>query len=109
MTALLLCELSAVAHVLFGCGQRRGRRCLDALAREYFGLLRICAHESPLLCLGARVVEVLHGDAPHAARFLKTGDNAVASRSLREKGARASGVADGSGKANAARLYAGHA
>ena len=109
LMALLLCELYAVTHVLGAGGQRRGCRCLDALAREYFGLLRTCAHESPLLSLGARVVEVLHGDAPHAARFLKAGDNAVAPRSLREKSARALGVADGGRKANASGLYAGHA
>lgn len=52
---------------------------------------------------------MLHGDAPHATRLLKTGDNAVASRSLREKGTRALGVADGSRKANASGLHAGHA
>ena len=82
LTALLLCELSAVTHVLGAGGQCRGCRCLNALACKHFGLLRTCAHESPLLCLGARVVEVLHGDTPHAARFLKAGDNAVAPRSL---------------------------
>ncbi len=82
LTALLLCELSAAAHV-FGVGRQcRGRHRLDALACEHFGFLRTCAYESPLLCLGARVVEVLHGDAPHAARFFKAGDNAVAPRSL---------------------------
>ena len=52
---------------------------------------------------------MLHGDAPYAARFLKTGDNAVTSRSLREKSARALGVADGGRKANTAGLYARHA
>ena len=82
LTVFFLCKLSAVAHVLSGCGQCRGRHRLDALACEHFGFLRTCAYESPLLCLGARVVEVLHGDAPHAARFFKAGDNAVASRSL---------------------------
>ena len=82
LTALLLCELSAVTHVLGAGGQCRGCRRLDALARKHFGLLRTCAHESPLLCLGARVVEVLHGDAPHAARLFKAWDNAVAPRSL---------------------------
>lgn len=82
LTALLLCELSAVTHVLDAGGQCRGCRRLDTLARKHFGLLRTRALESPLLCLGARVVEVLHGDAPHAARFLKAGDNAVAPRSL---------------------------
>ena len=82
LTALLLCELSAVTHVLGAGGQCRGCRRLDALARKHFGLLKTCAHESPLLCLGARVVEVLHGDAPHAARLFKAWDNAVAPRSL---------------------------
>ena len=109
LTALLLCELSAVARVLGVGRQRCGCRRLDALACEHFGFLRTCAHEFPLLSLGARVVEVLHGDAPHAARFLKAGDNAVAPRSLREKGARALGVADGGRKANAAGLHACHA
>ena len=52
LTALLLCELSAVTHVLGAGGQRRGCRCLDALARKHFGLLRTRALESPLLCLG---------------------------------------------------------
>ena len=82
LTALLLCELSAVTHVLGAGGQCRGCRRLDALARKHFGFLRTCAHESPLLRLGARVVEVLHGDTPYAARFFKAGDNAVAPRSL---------------------------
>ena len=98
-----------MTHVLGAGGQCRGCRRLDALARKHFGLLRTRALESPLLCLGTRVVEVLHGDAPHATRFLKTGDNAVASRSLREKGTRALGVADGGRKANAAGLHACHA
>ena len=82
LTALLLCELSAVTHVLGAGGQCRGCRCLNALARKHFGLLRTRALESSLLRLGTRVVEVLHGDTPHAARFLKTRDNAVSSRSL---------------------------
>ena len=82
LTALLLCELPAVTHVLGAGGQCRGCRCLDARACKHFGLLRTHALESSLLCLGARVVEVLHGDAPHAARFFKAGDNAVAPRSL---------------------------
>ena len=82
LTALLLCELSAVTRVLSGCGQRRGRRRLNTLASKHLGFLWTRAYESSLLSLGARVVEVLHGDAPHAARFLKAGDNAVASRSL---------------------------
>lgn len=109
LTAFLLCELSAVTHVLGAGGQCRGCRCLNALARKHFGLLRTHALESSLLRLRTRVVEVFHRDAPHASRFLKAGDNAVASRSLREKGARALGVADGGRKANAARLHAGHA
>ena len=109
LTALLLCGLSAVTHVLGAGGQCRGCRCLNALACKHFGLLRTHALESSLLCLGTRVVEVLHGDTPYATRFLKTGDNAVASRSLREKGARALGVADGGRKANAAGLHACHA
>ena len=71
-----------MAHVLGAGGQRRGCRRLNALARKHFGLLRTHALESPLLCLGTRVVEVFHGDAPHAARFFKAGDNAAASRSL---------------------------
>ena len=82
LAAFLLCELSAVAHVLGAGGQCRGCRRFNALACEHLGFLRACAHKSSLLCLGARVVEVLHGDAPHAARFLKAGDDAVASRSL---------------------------
>ena len=82
LTALLLCELSAVTHILGAGGQCRGWRCLNALARKHFGLLRAHALESSLLCLGTRVVEMLHGDTPHATRFLKTGDNAVAPRSL---------------------------
>ena len=82
LTALLLCELSAVTHVLGAGGRCRGCRRLDALARKHFGLLRTRALESPLLCLGTRVVEVLHGDAPHVARLFKAGDNAVAPRSL---------------------------
>lgn len=109
LTAFFLCKLSAVAHVLSGRGQRRGRRRLNTLASKHLGFLWTCAYESSLLSLGARVVEVLHGDAPHAARFLKAGDNAVAPRSLREKGARALGVADGGRKANAAGLHACHA
>ena len=82
LAAFLLRELSAMAHVLGADGQCRGCRCLNALARKHFGLLRTRAFESSLLRLGTRVVEVLHGDAPHAARFFKAGDNAVASRSL---------------------------
>ena len=82
LMVFFLCKLSAVAHVLSGCGQRRGRRRLNTLASKHFGLLRTCALESSLLRLGTRVVEVLHGDTPHAARLLKTGDNAIASRSL---------------------------
>ena len=82
LTALLLCELPAVTHVSGAGGQCCGCRCLNALARKYFGLLRTHALKSPLLCLGARVVEVLHGDAPHAAWLFKAGDNAVAPRSL---------------------------
>ena len=109
LTTLLLCELSAVTHVLGTGGQRRGCRCLNALACKHFGLLRTRALESSLLRLGTRVVEVLHGDTPNAAWLLKTGDNAVVSRSLREKGARALGVADGGRKANAAGLHACHA
>lgn len=109
LTVFFLCKLSAVAHVLSGCGQRRGRRRLNTLASKHLGFLWTCAYESSLLSLGARVVEVLHGDAPHAVRFLKAGDNAVAPRSLREKGARALGVADGGRKANAAGLHACHA
>lgn len=38
LTALLLCELSAVAHVLGVGRQCRGCRRLDALARKHFGL-----------------------------------------------------------------------
>lgn len=98
-----------MAHVLGAGGQRRGWCRLNALACEHLGFLWTCAYESSLLSLGARVVEVLHGDAPHAARFLKAGDNAVAPRSLREKGARVLGVADGGRKANAAGLHACHA
>ena len=109
LAAFLLCELPAMAHVLGADGRRRGRRRLNTLACEHLGFLWTCAYESSLLSLGARVVEVLHGDAPHAARFLKAGDNAVAPRSLREKGARALGVADGGRKANAAGLHACHA
>ena len=109
LTVFFLCKLSAVAHVLSGCGQRRGRRRLNTLASKHLGFLWTCAYESSLLSLGARVVEVLHGDAPHAVRFLKAGNNAVAPRSLREKGARALGVADGGRKANAAGLHACHA
>ena len=82
LVALLLRELSAVAHVLGAGGQCRGWCCLNALACEHLSFLRTCAHKSSLLRLGARVVEVLHGDTPHAARFLKAGDDAVASRSL---------------------------
>ncbi len=82
LTVFFLCKLSAVAHVLSGCGQRRGRRRLNTLASKHLGFLWTCAYESSLLSLGARVVEVLHGDAPHAARFLKAGDDATASRSL---------------------------
>ena len=52
---------------------------------------------------------MLHGDAPHAARFLKAGDDAVASRPLRQEGARALGVSNGGRKANAAGLHACHA
>ena len=95
LAALLLCELSAVTHVLGAGGQCRGCRCLNALARKHFGLLRTHALESSLLRLGTRVVEVLHGDTPHAARLLKAGDDAVASRPLRQEGTRALGVADG--------------
>ena len=109
LTTFRLCELSAVAHVLSGCGQRRGCHCLNALARKHFGLLRTHALESSLLRLGTRVVEVLHGDAPHAARLLKTGDDAVASRPLRQEGARALGVADGCRQTDAAGLHACHA
>ena len=109
LTALLLCELSAVTHVLGAGGQCRGRRCLDALTRKHFGLLRTCALESPLLRLGTRVVEVLHGDTPHAARLLKAGDDAVASRPLRQEGARAFRVPDGGRKANAPGPHARHA
>ena len=98
-----------MTHVLGAGGQRRGCRCLDALAREHFGLLRTCARESSLLSLGTRVVEVLHGDTPHAAWLLKAGNDAVASRPLRQEGARAFRVPDGSRKANASRLHAGHA
>ena len=108
LTALLLCELSAVTHVLGAGGQRHGRRRLDALARKHFGLLRTRALESSLLCLGARVVEVFHGDTPHAARLLKARDDAVASRPLRQEGARALGVSDGGRKADAAGLHACH-
>ena len=109
MAALLLRELSAVTSVLGAGGQCRGRCRLDALARKHLGLLGTSTLESSLLRLGARVVEVLHGDAPHATRFLNTGNNAAASRSLREKGARALGVADGSRKANASGLHTCHA
>ena len=82
LTALLLRELSAVTSVLGAGGQCRGRRCLNTLARKHLGLLGTCTLESSLLRLGARVVEVLHGDAPHAARFFKAGNNAVAPRFL---------------------------
>ena len=82
LAALLLCELSAVAHVLGGCGQCWRCWGFNALTRKYFGFLGTRTHESSLLRLGTRVVEVLHGDAPHAARFLKAGDDAVAPRSL---------------------------
>ena len=98
-----------MAHVLGAGGQCCGWRCLNALACEHLGFLRTRAHESSLLRLRARVVEVLHGDAPQAARFLKAGDNAVASCSLREEGARALGVADGGRKADAPGLHARHA
>ena len=82
LPTLLLRELPAMPHVLCAGGQCRGRCCFDALARKHLSFLRTCAHKSSLLRLGARVVEVLHGDAPHAARFLKAGDDAVAPRSL---------------------------
>ena len=82
LTAFLLCKLSAVAHAVGADGQCRGWRCLNALACEHLGFLRARAHKSSLLRLGARVVEVLHGDTPHAAWLLKAGDDAVASCSL---------------------------
>ena len=82
LAAFLLCELPAMAHVLDADGQCHGWCRLNALACEHLSFLRTCALESSLLRLGTRVVEVLHGDTPHAARFLKTGDNAVSSRSL---------------------------
>ena len=109
LTALLLCKLSTMAHVLSGCRQCRGWRHLNALACEHLGFLRTCAHKSSLLRLGARVVEVLHGDAPHAARLLKAGNDAVAPCSLRQKGTRAFRVSDGGRKANAPGLHARHA
>ena len=109
LTALLLCELSAAAHV-FGVGRQcRGRHRLNALTCEHLGFLRARAHKTSLLRLGARVVEVLHGDTPHAARLLKAGDDAVASCSLRQEGTRALGVSDGGRKANAPGLHARHA
>ncbi len=52
---------------------------------------------------------MFHGDTPHAARLLKARDDAVASRSLRQEGARALGVSDGGRKADAAGLHACHA
>ena len=107
--ALLLRELSAVAHVLGAGGQCRGWCCLNALACEHLSFLRTCAHKSSLLRLGTRIVEVLHGDAPHAARFLKAGDDAVASRPLRQEGTRALGVSDGGRKADSPGLHACHA
>ena len=98
-----------MTHVLGAGGQCRGCRCLNALERKHFGLLRTRALESSLLRLGTRVVEVLHGDTPHAARLLKAGDDAIASCSLREEGTRTLGVTDGGRKADAAGLHACHA
>ena len=96
-------------HVLCAGGQCRGRCCFDALARKHFGLLRTHALKSSLLCLGTRVVEVLHRDTPHAARFLKAGDDAVASCPLRQEGTRALGIADSGRKADAPGPHARHA
>ena len=53
LAAFLLCELSAVAHILDAGGQCRGCRCLNALACEHLSFLRTCAHKSSLLRLGA--------------------------------------------------------
>ena len=96
-------------HVLCAGGQCRGRCCFDALAREHLSFLRTRARESSLLRLGTRVVEVLHGDTPHAARLLKAGDDAVASRPLRQEGTRAFRVPDGGRKADAPGPHARHA
>ena len=52
---------------------------------------------------------MLHGDTPHAARLLKAGDDAVASRPLRQEGARAFRVPDGGRKADAPGPHARHA
>ena len=98
-----------MTYVLGADGQCRGRCRLNALASEHLSFLRTCACESSLLRLGTRVVEVLHGDAPHAARLLKAGDDAVASRPLRQEGTCAFRVPDGGRKANAAGLHARHA
>ena len=52
---------------------------------------------------------MLHGDTPHAARFLKAGDDAVASCPLRQEGTRALGIADSGRKADAPGPHARHA
>ena len=98
-----------MTHILGADGQRRGWCRRNALACEHLSFLRTRARESSLLRLGTRVVEVLHGDTPHAARLLKAGDDAVASRPLRQEGTRALGIADSGRKADAPGPNARHA
>ena len=81
---LLLCRLS-LTHVL-GAGGRVPRMPPPRYARtKPPGLLRTRAPQSPLLCLGTRIIgEVLHGDAPHTQQFFKAGISAIAPRSCRK-------------------------
>ena len=101
----------------FGIGALEGggecvNLALDALDRDDLGRHRLGRDprrgSSALLRLRPGDIEVLHREAPGAARLLKAGDDAAASRARREKGTGALRVADGGGKPDAPRVHARH-
>ena len=87
----------------------------DALTRHHISRNRaVRARCSPLLvasalgCLRAGDVEVLHGEAPDAAWFLKTWDDAAPARARGQERPRALGVADGGRESDAPRVDPRH-
>ena len=65
--------------------------------RDDLDFLWLAGAHGALDGLGARDIEMLHGQAPCLARLLKAGDDAAPPRPGREERAGALGIADGGG------------